>query len=91
MNLLEIETLHKDEGLDPPGSNDYHAVYAPKNLKINEIKSVRVERSNREIYNCSWELQNTLKESEKIILISKLSDPSLSKYCERERKHGPFS
>ena len=66
MNLLEIETLHKDEGLDPPGSNDYHAVYAPKNLKINEIKSVRVERSNREIYNCSWELQNTLKESEKI-------------------------
>ena len=46
---------------------DYHAVYAPYNLKINEAKSIRVERSNREILNCSWELQNTLKESERTI------------------------
>lgn len=36
-------------------------------------------------------LEIFFKESEKIILISKLSDPSLSKYCERERKHRPFS
>ena len=49
--------------MDPPGSYDYHAVYALKNIKINEAKIIRIER-NREILNCSWELQNALKESE---------------------------